>query len=139
MNVLDSPIIMETLYKSKWKSAPKKLQKHEFSRFFGISGISGGRLAHPRAAQWEFHDATRWGYTWDTIKKRKTEKIRQKIFFRWKIVFERFWKFENFKKLEISKNWFFFNNRFSSFYLSRSCFFNFYWKKMNSLNNFETF
>jgi len=30
-------------------------QKHEFSGFFGFSA---GRLLHPRAAQWEFRDAT---------------------------------------------------------------------------------
>ena len=44
-------------------------QKHDFSEFFGFSA---GRLLHPRAAQWEFRDATSWGYTWDTINNNKT-------------------------------------------------------------------
>ena len=49
-------LYLEILNKTEGKSAPKNLQKHEFSGFFGFSA---GRLPRPRAAQWEFRDATR--------------------------------------------------------------------------------
>ena len=55
-NIFSKTIKSYIIYKEK---VPKKLQKHGFS---GFGGFSGSRLPRPRATQWEFRDATCWGY-----------------------------------------------------------------------------
>ena len=60
-----------------------------------IFRIFGGSLG---AAQWEFRDTTRWGYTWDTVKNIKLNIFRKRLFVFDENIFERFWKIENFKK-----------------------------------------
>ena len=88
-------------------------QKHAFSGFFGFSA---GRLLHPRAAQWEFRDATSWGYTSSTIKNNKTKNFPKMIIFSMKNIFQTilknrkfqkvtfFEKHQNFQKVNFFKN-----------------------------------
>ena len=71
-------------------------KKVKLSGFFGISGES---LARPRAAQWALRDATRRGWTWDTIKKYTKRFFLKMSFFRWKKYFRTFSKNRKIQKV----------------------------------------